>query len=123
MAPLGAVLGGTEMNSTSPISHAVNDWLAVLMAAERAADAMRSEMDEQYHMLDDLERQSVEPTRLAETQSRINPGIRQLNDHVATAQRSAEHVAEEMATVENDLRHWVEKVAALRERLGMPAAI
>ncbi len=105
------------MHTTAALTHAVGDWVSVLMAAERSADAMRAEMDEQFEMLEQFETQATEPTGLQQAQSPVSNRLTHLNERFGAAQQIAESVSSELETAEGDLRQWCESVAALLDRV------
>jgi chromosome segregation ATPase len=106
------------MYAASTLNRALNDWLSVLMAAERAAATMRAETDDQQQLLATLDDEAVEPDYLAKLQSRIDERMTQIRERVAAAQQTVEAVAGELSTAENNLRQWSGNVAMLRERLS-----
>ncbi len=111
------------MHTTAALTHAVGDWVSVLMAAERSADAMRAEMDEQFEMLEQFETQAAEPAGLQQAQSRVSARLQQLGERFGAAQQVAQGVSNDLEAAETELRKWCEGVAALRDRIAAVQAI
>jgi hypothetical protein len=106
------------MNATPTLNNSMDDWLSVLLAAERTADTMRAEIDDQQQLLYALDSESASGVDPNDLQTRIDARMKQMNDCIAAAWQIAESVGGDITHAENDLRKWSGNVTVLRKRLG-----
>ena len=111
------------MNVNKTLTGAVGDWVSMLMAAERTADAMRSEIDEQFDLLDKYDAHAAEPTQLQQAQLAMSARLADVNQRFQAAQHFANEVSEQLNAAESEFRQWTSQLSVLHNQLAAVSAL
>jgi hypothetical protein len=99
------------------LSSSSHEWLAVLMAADRAAQTMNSDIDEQFAFLDEFESEAAGSHEISATNARFDRHCQNMNARMIDLRSVVETADVELVALETDFRSWCTAVGSLRDRL------
>ena len=105
------------MTAVGERTRSVDEWHSVLQHLDATLQSSLQNLDQQENWLTaDDDAQSAADLEL---EARLDHRIRQLSARVTEAEQSAAVVGAELAAAEEDLRHWVEQIGVIAQKIDV----